>query len=55
MPTTLNCSFCLRTSEEVSKLIAGPGVYICDNCVQLCNKILDDTGDKQPPFSTGAA
>jgi ATP-dependent Clp protease ATP-binding subunit ClpX len=50
----LNCSFCLLSAREVSKLIAGPGVYICDNCVELCNRILADEG-KPRPFSTGAA
>lgn len=44
----------MLSSNEVQKLIAGPSVYICDACVELCNKILADTG-KQPPFSTGAA
>ena len=38
--TALRCSFCGRASEDVTKLIAGPGVYICDGCVQLCNEIL---------------
>lgn len=36
----LNCSFCSKSSKEVAKLIAGPGVYICDSCVWLCNDIL---------------
>ncbi len=35
------CSFCGRTEEAVEKLISGPGVYICDKCVQLCTGILD--------------
>ena len=34
------CSFCAKTSSEVEKLIAGPGVYICDGCVGRCNDIL---------------
>lgn len=55
MPTTLNCSFCLRSDREVAKLIGGPGVYICDACVALCNKILEDDAGTRPPFSTGAA
>ncbi len=37
---TLRCSFCGRTQDEVRKLIAGPGVYICDECVALCEDIL---------------
>jgi ATP-dependent Clp protease ATP-binding subunit ClpX len=38
----LRCSFCGKSSEQVRKLIAGPGVYICDECVELCNEILDE-------------
>lgn len=37
------CSFCGRTAPEVIRLIAGPGVYICSDCVRLCVEILDDT------------
>jgi ATP-dependent Clp protease ATP-binding subunit ClpX len=36
----LICSFCGKTQDEVKKLVAGPGVYICDECVELCNDIL---------------
>ena len=36
----LRCSFCGKSKNETLKLIAGPGVYICDQCVELCNKIL---------------
>ena len=36
------CSFCGRPQEEVKKLIAGPSVYICDECVGLCNDIIAD-------------
>jgi hypothetical protein len=35
-----NCSFCARPNTDVSTLIGGPGVYICDECVSLCNDIL---------------
>ncbi len=35
------CSFCGKSHAEVKKLIAGPGVYICDNCVVLCKNVLD--------------
>lgn len=38
----LRCSFCGKTQQEVKKLIAGPGVYICDECVELCNEILKE-------------
>src|SRR5512136_2181954 len=41
-PTNLTlCSFCGKSHAEVKKLIAGPGVYICDNCVVLCKQVLD--------------
>ncbi len=36
------CSFCGKTSEQVRRLVAGPGVFICDECVQLCHDILDE-------------
>jgi len=36
------CSFCNKSQKEVKKLIAGPEVYICDNCVTLCNDILKE-------------
>ena len=38
----LKCSFCGKTQEQVKKLIAGPGVYICDECVDLCNDIITE-------------
>lgn len=38
----LKCSFCGKSQEQVRKLIAGPGVFICDECVELCNEILDE-------------
>jgi hypothetical protein len=38
----LHCTFCDKVQTEVRKLIAGPGVYICDECIGLCNGILDD-------------
>ncbi|KAA2262182.1 hypothetical protein F0L68_12860 [Solihabitans fulvus] len=37
---TLHCSFCAKPESEVDKMIAGPGVYICDGCVRLCESIL---------------
>lgn len=36
------CSFCGKTQKQVNKLIAGPGVYICDECIDLCNEIIDE-------------
>jgi len=38
----LKCSFCGKLQEQVKKLIAGPGVYICDECVELCNEIIEE-------------
>src|SRR5574344_78832 len=38
----LKCSFCGKTQDQVKKLIAGPEVYICDKCIELCNEILDE-------------
>ena len=38
----LKCSFCAKSQDQVRKLIAGPGVYICDECIDLCNEILDE-------------
>ncbi|OVE80155.1 ATP-dependent protease ATP-binding subunit ClpX [bacterium J17] len=46
----LVCSFCGASQEEVRKLIAGPGVYICDQCIELCNDIiLDEVEDEATP------
>src|SRR3989338_1035329 len=39
-PTNLSCSFCGKSQKEVRKLIAGPTVYICDECIDLCNDII---------------
>ena len=38
----LKCSFCGKTQDQVTRLIAGPGVYICDQCVELCSEIMED-------------
>ena len=38
----LKCSFCGKSQDQVKKLIAGPEVYICDECVELCNEILEE-------------
>jgi len=45
VPATQHCSFCVKASDEVAKLIAGAGVYICDACVRLCYDILSEEGD----------
>ena len=41
----LKCSFCGKSQKQVKKLIAGPGVYICDECIDLCNDIIEDESD----------
>lgn len=43
----LNCNFCGKSQKEVKKLIAGPGVYICDECIELCNDIIYEDSVKQ--------
>ncbi len=48
----VRCSFCGKTQEQVDKLIAGPGVYICDECIELCMGIIDD-GSSRAPHNPG--
>jgi ATP-dependent Clp protease ATP-binding subunit ClpX len=50
--TSLSCSFCGRTQEEVRKLIAGPSVYICDECIELCNDIIADEVEQDETIAT---
>ena len=38
----IRCSFCGKTQDEVTRLVEGPGVYICDNCIEFCNALLSD-------------
>jgi len=45
----LTCSFCGKSQREVKKLIAGPSVYICDECIDLCNDIIREEGQKGGP------
>ena len=47
----LKCSFCGKTSKLVKKLIAGPGVYICDECIDLCNEIIEEELTEIPEVS----
>lgn len=44
---SLKCSFCGKGQKEVKKLIAGPGVYICDECIDLCNDIIDEEKERE--------
>ena len=48
----LKCSFCGKSQKQVKKLIAGPGVYICDECIDLCNEIIEEelAGDSDVQF-----
>ena len=47
--TLLRCSFCGKTQEEVKKIIAGPTVYICDECIDLCNEIMEEEYQNEHP------
>ena len=52
---TLRCSFCGKSQNEVKKLIAGPTVYICNECIDICNEIITDdqqqeTAARRPPL-----
>ena len=38
----LKCSFCGKTQDQVRRLVAGPGVYICDECIELCQEIIEE-------------
>ena len=50
----IRCSFCGKTQEEVTRLISGPGVYICDECIELCFELLDsEMGDYTPGDELG--
>jgi hypothetical protein len=42
------CSFCLKPNTEVRALVAGPAVFVCDECVDLCRQIIDDIPDRSP-------
>ena len=43
----LKCSFCGKTQNQVHKLVAGPGVYICDQCIELCSEIIEEDEDEE--------
>ncbi|WP_042395314.1 ClpX C4-type zinc finger protein [Streptacidiphilus carbonis] len=50
-PTEVHCSFCVKPAPAVAKIIAGPGVYICNECVSLCNDILGQEAAAGPASS----
>jgi ATP-dependent Clp protease ATP-binding subunit ClpX len=54
-PGNLVCSFCGKSQDEVRKLIAGPTVYICDECIDLCNDIIAEECDQEEAFSSISA
>ena len=49
----LCCSFCGKSQKEVRKLIAGPSVYICDECVELCNDIITEEFERDEYYGSG--
>src|SRR5687767_7844610 len=49
----LKCSFCGKSQKQVKKLIAGPGVYICDECIDLCNEIIEEEFAEAPELVQG--
>ncbi|WP_370950102.1 ClpX C4-type zinc finger protein [Amycolatopsis sp. cg5] len=49
MPLIADCSFCRKSNDEVGKLLAGPGVFICDGCVDLAAKIMAGTPASDAP------
>jgi ATP-dependent Clp protease ATP-binding subunit ClpX len=54
-PGNLVCSFCGKSQDEVRKLIAGPTVYICDECIDLCNDIIAEECDQEESFAAASA
>jgi len=51
----LSCSFCGKGQREVRKLIAGPTVYICDECIKLCNDIIAEESEREENRPAGGA
>jgi len=43
----VKCSFCGKSQKQVKKLIAGPGVYVCNECIDLCNEIIDEENTEE--------
>ncbi|WP_234121704.1 ATP-dependent Clp protease ATP-binding subunit ClpX [Clostridium hydrogenum] len=50
----LRCSFCGKSQDQVRRLIAGPGVYICDECIELCSEIIADEFEENPQVDVGS-
>src|SRR6266702_1840817 len=51
---SLTCSFCGKAQKEITNLIAGPTVYICDECIGLCNDIIAEEVEKDEPYAGSA-
>ncbi|WP_125712760.1 ATP-dependent Clp protease ATP-binding subunit ClpX [Companilactobacillus kedongensis] len=47
---TISCSFCGKTQDQVQKIVAGPGVYICNECIDLCKEIIDEELSENKPL-----
>jgi ATP-dependent Clp protease ATP-binding subunit ClpX len=52
---SLRCSFCGKNRDEVRKLIAGPTVYICDECIDLCNDIIAEEAEGEKELVTSSS
>ena len=50
-PIDARCSFCGKSKDQVGRLVAGPGVFICDECVRLCNEVIKE--QPSPPTQPG--
>ena len=50
----LKCSFCGKSQDQVKRLIAGPGVYICDECIDLCSDIIQEECEESVELDTTA-
>src|SRR5512143_538937 len=53
-PHPIRCSFCGRGQDEVARLVSGPSVYICSECVKLCNDILEGETEREAPAASGS-
>jgi len=52
---TLTCTFCRKSEQQVEKLVAGPGVYICDGCIEIAHRIVHADGAPQSRWRRGVA
>ena len=51
IPKNVKCSFCGKTQEAVKRIVVGPGVYICDECIELCNNIIETDGYEEENYT----